>query len=229
MFESHAADLIRAGGWGTVFILLAMPEAERDLGFSIAAREVMIAAHHDANAGENASRRPFGRKLAHTRSGSATRLSVSPLRPGCPPLALPDRPRRLPARRGFFLSLSLLIRLGGFPVHGQARPPEDELRRKGDPLRGPIGLSAEPLEKQLSRSPSDFLDRPVDQRNGSWIEQRDIGSVAGDQAEIARDRRAVLLDRAQNADQNPVAGGDDRRRPLPHLQKGACLAKPEID
>ena len=37
------------------------------------------------------------------RSGSATRLSVSPLWPFCPPLGLPDASRRLPAMRGFFV------------------------------------------------------------------------------------------------------------------------------
>jgi hypothetical protein len=41
--EERAADLILAGGCGTVFTLLAMPYAERDLGLSIAAREAMIA------------------------------------------------------------------------------------------------------------------------------------------------------------------------------------------
>jgi AcrR family transcriptional regulator len=41
--EERAVDLIRAGGCGTVFTLLAMPEVGRDLGLSIAAREAMIA------------------------------------------------------------------------------------------------------------------------------------------------------------------------------------------
>jgi AcrR family transcriptional regulator len=42
--EERAADLIRAGGCGTVFTLIAMPQAERDPGLSIAAREAIIAA-----------------------------------------------------------------------------------------------------------------------------------------------------------------------------------------
>lgn len=42
--EKQAADLIRAGGCGTVFTLLATPEADRDLNLSIATREAVIAA-----------------------------------------------------------------------------------------------------------------------------------------------------------------------------------------
>ncbi|MYZ46881.1 TetR/AcrR family transcriptional regulator [Propylenella binzhouense] len=41
--EERAANLIRAGGCGTVFTLLAMPEAERDLDLSIVAREAVLA------------------------------------------------------------------------------------------------------------------------------------------------------------------------------------------
>jgi len=41
--EDRAANLIRAGGCGTVFTLLAMPEAERDIHLSIIAREAVIA------------------------------------------------------------------------------------------------------------------------------------------------------------------------------------------
>ena len=48
-----------------------------------------------------------------TWSGSATRLSVSPLWPFCPPLGLPDASRRLPAMRGFFVKPSLE---GGFEL-----------------------------------------------------------------------------------------------------------------
>jgi AcrR family transcriptional regulator len=42
--ERRGAELIRMGGCGTVFTLLAMPEADRDLALSIAAREAVIAA-----------------------------------------------------------------------------------------------------------------------------------------------------------------------------------------
>ncbi|WP_198029430.1 TetR/AcrR family transcriptional regulator [Bradyrhizobium sp. WSM3983] len=42
--EQRGADLVRSGGCGTVFTLLAMPEAERDLALSIEAREAIIAA-----------------------------------------------------------------------------------------------------------------------------------------------------------------------------------------
>lgn len=42
-----------------------------------------------------------------TQSGSATCRNVSPLWPFCPPLALSERPRRLPATRGFFFNPSL--------------------------------------------------------------------------------------------------------------------------
>ena len=44
---------------------------------------------------------------ATTRSGLATCRKVSPLWPSCPPLTLPQRPRRLRARRGFFFKPSL--------------------------------------------------------------------------------------------------------------------------
>lgn len=42
--EERAVNLIRAGGCGTVFTLLALPEAERDLDLSITAREAVLAA-----------------------------------------------------------------------------------------------------------------------------------------------------------------------------------------
>src|SRR5258708_3148398 len=42
-----------------------------------------------------------------TCSGSATCRNVPPWWPFCPPLALPERPRRLPAIRGFFFNPSL--------------------------------------------------------------------------------------------------------------------------
>jgi hypothetical protein len=42
-----------------------------------------------------------------TQSGSATCRSVAPLWPVCPPLALPEAPRRLPALRDFFPNPSL--------------------------------------------------------------------------------------------------------------------------
>jgi AcrR family transcriptional regulator len=42
--EELAADLIRAGGCGAVFTMLALPEAQRDPALSISAREAMIAA-----------------------------------------------------------------------------------------------------------------------------------------------------------------------------------------
>ncbi len=42
--EERAANLIRAGGCGTVFTLLAMPEGDRDLDLSITAREAVLAA-----------------------------------------------------------------------------------------------------------------------------------------------------------------------------------------
>ena len=47
------------------------------------------------------------------RSGVSTRLSVPPVCPTCPPLVLPDFPRRLPARRGVFFNPSLD---GGFEL-----------------------------------------------------------------------------------------------------------------
>ena len=42
--EERAVNLVRAGGSGTVLALLSMPEGERDLGLSVAAREAVIAA-----------------------------------------------------------------------------------------------------------------------------------------------------------------------------------------
>src|SRR5208283_1737646 len=42
-----------------------------------------------------------------TQSGSATCRNVPPSWPVWPPLALPERPRRLPASRGFFFKPSL--------------------------------------------------------------------------------------------------------------------------
>lgn len=42
--EHRGAELIRIGGCGTVFTLLTMPEAERDLSLSVEAREAAIAA-----------------------------------------------------------------------------------------------------------------------------------------------------------------------------------------
>ena len=47
------------------------------------------------------------------RSGASTCLSVLPLCPACPPLGLPERPRRLPGTRGFFFNPSLD---GGFEL-----------------------------------------------------------------------------------------------------------------
>src|SRR4051812_9096625 len=41
-----------------------------------------------------------------------------------------------------------------------ARAAENELRRKGDPLRRPLRLPAQPFEKKLGRSAADLLDRP---------------------------------------------------------------------
>ena len=42
--ERRAADMVRSAACGVVFILLEMPEVERDLGLSDAAREAVIAA-----------------------------------------------------------------------------------------------------------------------------------------------------------------------------------------
>jgi AcrR family transcriptional regulator len=42
--EDRAVDLMRAAGLGTVLTLLGVPEAQRDLGLSVAARESVIAA-----------------------------------------------------------------------------------------------------------------------------------------------------------------------------------------
>jgi len=42
-----------------------------------------------------------------TTSGFAAGFSVPPACPACPPLVLPDRPRRLPAMRGGFFNPSL--------------------------------------------------------------------------------------------------------------------------
>ncbi len=42
--EERAVNLVRVGGSGTVLTLLSLPENERDLGLSVAAREAVIAA-----------------------------------------------------------------------------------------------------------------------------------------------------------------------------------------
>ncbi|MBO3761074.1 TetR/AcrR family transcriptional regulator [Ciceribacter sp. L1K23] len=42
--EERAAEMIQVGGCGTVFVLLSMPEHERDCSLSVAAREAVLAA-----------------------------------------------------------------------------------------------------------------------------------------------------------------------------------------
>ena len=54
-----------------------------------------------------------------TQSGSAACRNVPPLCPVCPPLVLPERPRRLPPIRGFFRNPSLE---GGCELFELSRP-----------------------------------------------------------------------------------------------------------
>ena len=93
------------------------------------------------------------------RSGPVTRRSVSPLWPGCPPLALPERPRRLPAMRGFFLSPSLKAVSNSSncpdPAVDEARRSPLKARRSRREVRQPQ-RQAPPLRCEAPQSPIRF-------------------------------------------------------------------------
>src|SRR5579872_7355560 len=63
----------------------------------------------------------------------------------------------------------------------KTRSAEDELSWEGDPLRGSVALSCQPLKQELGGRPSNLFHRAIDKRNWTRVEQRNIGPIAGDQ------------------------------------------------
>src|SRR5271166_5094535 len=107
------------------------------------------------------------------RSGSATCSKVPPSWPVWPPLALPERPRRLPGMRGFFFNPSLE---GGLELSSCPAPTggEDPPLQRGDQLfdfgrenhpnldsDSPPVVSENPPTKLLSTIPVTFRTHPA--------------------------------------------------------------------
>ena len=90
------------------------------------------------------------------RSGVSTRLSVPPVCPTCPPLVLPDFPRRLPARRGVFFNPSLD---GGFELLALSFP---QLPSKLSDFH-PQGGALRPPRFVLTPHPGDLSPKRLDQ------------------------------------------------------------------
>ena len=113
-------------------------------------------------------------------------------------------------------------------LHRRAGAAEDQPRRKRNALRRPLAPLDQPLEEQLRRHAPDFLDVAVDQRDRAGIEAREVGLIAADDRDVAGDGNALLLDGAQHADEDAIAGRDDGGRPIAPLQQAEGRAKAEI-